>query len=52
MGGLTILALYELEKRGREVVAELRESLAQLATVDGAGVVAVKVPEDVLPVLR
>lgn len=33
-----------------EVVPELREGVAELVAVDGAGAVAVKVLEDVLPI--
>ena len=51
MGARTVLLLEEVEERGREVEAELLEGLVQLGAVDGAGAVAVKVAEDVLPVL-
>lgn len=48
---LTVLALDQVEELRREVVAELGEGLVELASVNGARVVAVKVLEDVLPVL-
>ena len=48
---LTILALEQVQQARREVVAELRQRLAQLALVDRPGAVAVEVAEDVLPVL-
>jgi hypothetical protein len=50
-GRLTIFALEQVEEIRREVVAELGQGLAQLALVDRAGVVAVEMAEDVLPVL-
>ena len=48
---LTILALEQVQPVRREVVAELRQGLAQLALVDGPGAVAVEVAEDVVPFL-
>ena len=48
---LTILALEQVQQARREVVAELRQRLAQLALVDRPGAVAVEVAEDILPVL-
>ena len=51
MGGLTILALYELEERRREVVAKLTEGLMELLSIDRARVVPVEVTIYVLPVL-
>lgn len=50
-GGRTVLALDLVEEARREVVAELRERVAQLAHVDRARAVSVEVPVDVLPVL-
>ena len=47
----TIFALEEVEQPRGEVVAELGESLLQLAPVNGARAIAVEVAEDVLPVL-
>ena len=46
----TIFALEEVEQPRGEVVAELGESLLQLAPVNGAGAIAVEVAVDVLPV--
>ena len=50
-GALTVLGLEEAEERGREVVAELLQRVGELLPVDRARTVAVKVAEDVLPVL-
>jgi len=46
-----ILALDELEQLRGEVEPELAQGRAELSSVDGAAAIAVKVPEDALPVL-
>ena len=50
-GERTVLALELVEEARREVVAELRERVAQLAHVDRTRAVPVEVSVDVLPVL-
>lgn len=47
---LTVLLRDEVEEGAREIIAEAVKRIRQLAFVDGARFVLVKVPEDTLPV--
>jgi hypothetical protein len=47
----TVLALKERQQLRRKIVSELRECAIEFATIDTAGVIAIKMAEDALPVL-